>query len=103
MRFTKNDQRTRRLSRSGGERNAMRCYHLDEDLAWKLRIARWNATLPTNIAKQLDEMSFPDYVLLPTCKEIRAIIRRAEREYKCSFTAAEEYLITFRKDGYKNA
>lgn len=102
MRFAKNDKRTRLLARSGGERNAIRCYHLDEDLAWKLRIARRNEILPENIAKQMDDMNFPDYALLPTCKEIRAIIRRAEREYKCSFTDAEEYLIKFRKEGYKN-
>lgn len=102
MRFTKNDPRTRRLARMGGNKNAVRCNHIDEDLAWRLRIARWHGTMPADVQHDLEFIHFPDYVTLPNCKEIRSIIRKAEREYNCSFTAAEEYLINFRKEGYKN-
>ena len=102
MRFTKNDPRTRRMARMGGNKNAVRCRHIDEDLAWKLRIARWNGEIQSDIAHDLEFMDFPDYVTLPTCKEIRAIIRKAERMHNCDFSTAEEYLINFRKDGYKN-
>ena len=87
MRFTKNDPRTRCLARSGGNKNAVRCQHIDEDLAWKLRIARRNGEMQSAIAHDLEFIIFPDYITLPKCKEIRRIIRKAEREYNCSFTA----------------
>ena len=99
MRFTKNDPRTRRLARMGGNKNAIRCNHIDEDLAWRLRIARWHGTMPAKVQHDLEFIQFPDYVTLPIVKRLNALYEKQNANIIVALQLQRNILLTLgRKD-----